>query len=40
MLLGCGNSTIRFIPPITMAKGNIEKGMDIFEEAIKKTHSR
>lgn len=36
ILLGCGTSAIRLIPPITMSKENLEKGLDIFEDAIKK----
>ncbi len=35
ILLGCGTSSIRLIPPITMSRENIEKGLDIFEDAIK-----
>lgn len=35
VLLGCGSSSIRLIPPITMSKENIEKGLDVFEAAIK-----
>ncbi len=35
ILLGCGASTIRLIPPLTMSMENIEKGLDIFEDAIK-----
>jgi len=38
MLLGCGTSCIRLIPPITMSKENIEKGLDIFENAVKKVN--
>lgn len=35
LLLPCGPSTIRIIPPITISQQNLEKGMDIFEDAIK-----
>ncbi len=35
ILLPAGKSTIRFIPPITMKIENIEKGLDIFESAVK-----
>lgn len=35
LLLPAGRSTIRVTPPITMSKENIEKGLDILEEAIK-----
>ncbi len=38
MLLGCGVSTIRLIPPITMSKDSIEKGLDVFEDAIRKVN--
>lgn len=37
LLLPAGRSTIRFIPPMTMSKSNIEKGLGIFEEAVKST---
>ncbi len=40
LLLGCGTSTIRIIPPITVSKENLEKGLDIFEDAIKLVNSR
>jgi 4-aminobutyrate aminotransferase len=36
LLLPAGKSTIRFIPPITISKANLEKGLDIFEEAVKR----
>ncbi len=35
MLLGCGTSVVRLIPPLTMSMENIEKGMDIFEDAVR-----
>lgn len=35
LLLGSGASTIRLIPPITISKENLEKGLDIFENAVK-----
>ncbi len=34
LMLPCGTSTIRIIPPITMRRENIEKGLDILEKAI------
>ena len=34
IMLPCGTSTIRIIPPLTMKKENIEKGLDILEQAI------
>lgn len=38
LLLPCGESTIRLAPPITISESSIEKGLEIFEEAVKKTH--
>jgi len=35
ILLPAGKSSIRIIPPITIAKHNLQKGLDLFEEAIK-----
>jgi len=35
ILLGCGESSIRLIPAITIQKYNIEKALDIFEQLIK-----
>lgn len=35
ILLPAGKSTIRVIPPITISTANLEKGLDIIEEAIK-----
>lgn len=35
LLLPAGKSTIRIIPPITIEQANLEKGMDILEDAIK-----
>ena len=35
LMLPCGTSTIRIIPPITMSMDNIEKGMDILESAVR-----
>ncbi|MDE1855813.1 MAG: aminotransferase class III-fold pyridoxal phosphate-dependent enzyme [Candidatus Micrarchaeota archaeon] len=35
LLLPCGASTIRVIPPITIDQKNLEKGMDVLEAAIK-----
>jgi 4-aminobutyrate aminotransferase len=36
LLLPCGESTIRIIPPLTISKESLDKGLDIFESAIKK----
>jgi 4-aminobutyrate aminotransferase len=35
ILLPAGKSTIRVIPPITISIANLEKGLDIIEEAVK-----
>lgn len=35
VLLPCGQSTIRLIPPLTVSKSSIEKGLEIFEESIR-----
>lgn len=35
LLLPAGKSTIRIIPPLTITDANIERGMDIIEEAVK-----
>lgn len=35
LLLSCGPSTIRIIPPITVSERTLGKGLDILEEAIK-----
>ncbi|MEM0086860.1 MAG: aminotransferase class III-fold pyridoxal phosphate-dependent enzyme [Candidatus Micrarchaeaceae archaeon] len=34
LLLPAGQSTIRIIPPLTVKHSSVEKGMDIFEEAV------
>ncbi|MDE1825646.1 MAG: aminotransferase class III-fold pyridoxal phosphate-dependent enzyme [Candidatus Micrarchaeota archaeon] len=39
LLLPCGVSTIRIIPPITIGQKNLEKGMDVLEDAIKSASS-
>ena len=36
VLLGCGDNSIRFIPPLTVQKEHIDIAMDIFEEALRK----
>ncbi len=36
LLLPCGTSSIRIVPPLTITKNNLEKGLDIMENAIKK----
>lgn len=35
LLLPAGSSTIRIIPPLTISAENLEKGIDIFENAVK-----
>ncbi|MGI0100633.1 MAG: aminotransferase class III-fold pyridoxal phosphate-dependent enzyme [Candidatus Micrarchaeaceae archaeon] len=37
LLLPCGTSTIRIIPPITIREQNLDKGLRIFEEVIKES---
>jgi 4-aminobutyrate aminotransferase len=32
--LGCGKSTIRISPPLSISKSEVDGGMEIFEEAI------
>jgi len=34
LLLGCGASTIRIAPPLSVTKNEIDEAMEIFEEAI------
>jgi len=40
LLLPCGKSSIRIIPPITSTKTDLTKGLDIFEDAVKKIDAR
>ncbi len=35
ILLGCGDNSIRFIPPLTIEKEQIDVAMGIFEEALR-----
>jgi 4-aminobutyrate aminotransferase len=35
LTLGCGNSTIRISPPLSISKNEMDDGLKIFEEAIK-----
>jgi 4-aminobutyrate aminotransferase len=37
LLLPCGDSTIRYIPPLTVSKNEIEEAIQILESAIKKS---
>jgi 4-aminobutyrate aminotransferase len=36
LLLGCGPSTIRIVPPLTITKKHLDEGLDILEQVIKK----
>jgi len=36
MLLGCGESVIRFSPPLVMTEEEADKGLERFEEAVKR----
>ena len=39
ILLSAGKSAIRLIPPITISKTDLDRGLDIFEKAVKKADS-
>jgi 4-aminobutyrate aminotransferase len=34
LLLGCGKSTIRFAPPLSVTRPEIDEALQIFEEAV------
>jgi 4-aminobutyrate aminotransferase len=34
LTLGCGNSTIRISPPLSISKNELDEGLEVFEEAI------
>jgi 4-aminobutyrate aminotransferase len=36
LLLGCGESTIRFCPALTISAEEIDTGLSIFEETLRK----
>ncbi|MEM0066129.1 MAG: acetyl ornithine aminotransferase family protein [Sulfolobales archaeon] len=38
VLLGCGKSSIRLIPPLTITEEQAKIGLEIFEEAVKAAH--
>jgi 4-aminobutyrate aminotransferase len=40
MLLTCGKSVIRFIPPLVVNQKTADQALDIFEKAVKKINSR
>jgi 4-aminobutyrate aminotransferase len=35
LLLGCGENTIRFSPPLTISPEEVEVGLSIFEESVR-----
>jgi 4-aminobutyrate aminotransferase len=35
LLLGCGESTIRFCPPLIVSRNEVDTGVEIFAAAIK-----
>ncbi len=39
VLLGCGKSAVRLIPPLIITEEQAKIGLDIFEEAVKASHS-
>jgi 4-aminobutyrate aminotransferase len=40
MLLTCGKSVIRFIPPLVISRDTVDQALDIFEKAVRKVRSR
>jgi 4-aminobutyrate aminotransferase len=34
LTLGCGKSTIRICPPLSITKSEVDSGLEIFEESI------
>ncbi len=34
LILGCGPSTVRFMPPLNITKEHLEEGLDIFDEVL------
>jgi 4-aminobutyrate aminotransferase len=40
MLLTCGKSVIRFIPPLVVSQRTVDQALDIFEKAVKKFQSK
>jgi len=34
IILGCGNNTIRWSPPLVLAKEHVDVALEIFDEAI------
>jgi len=39
LLLGCGESAIRYIPPLVINREQMENAMNLIEEAIKETNN-
>ena len=35
LLLGCGTSAVRFVPPLNISKELVEEGLAIFEDALR-----
>lgn len=40
MILSCGDNTVRFRPPLTVTKGQVDEGLDILEKAYKSAIER
>ncbi len=40
LTLGCGKSTIRFSPPLSVSRGEIDEGLEIFEQALVAAENR
>jgi 4-aminobutyrate aminotransferase len=40
LTLGCGKSTIRFSPPLSVTRGEIDEGLEIFEQALVAAENR
>lgn len=40
LLLPAGESSVRVLPPLTISKASIDKGLDILESSIRKAGSR
>lgn len=34
LILGCGSSTVRFMPPLNVSKEHLDEGLEIFDEAL------
>jgi 4-aminobutyrate aminotransferase len=35
IIIGCGENTIRFAPPLIIARGELDEGLDVFEDALR-----